>query len=448
VKTASFHTFGCRINQYETEAIREEVLALGYREVDPAEPADVHVVNTCAVTAESGAKARRHVGRLARLQPDARIVVVGCSTRDEKERLARIPQVVFLAGNEEKEMVASFLNGGWKPGDPFPSREPDIFRLEISRYADRTRANVKVQDGCDAFCSFCIIPFLRGRSRSRHPDAVVEEIRRLAANGYQEVVLTGVHLQDYGRDLDPPVELADLLRRAAAASTGIRRIRLSSISPRAFTGALLEVLGDPVFCPQWHVPLQSGSDEVLKRMRRDYRLDDFRRVAAALRARHEEPAITTDIIAGHPGETDADFEATLAAAAEFRFAKIHVFPYSAREGTLASRLGGRVDPLEVGRRALVLRRLEEKLALAYKRRFLGRTVEVLVESRHGEEDAAVPAAVGPDAGDLEGTTERYLKVRFPPPSPRARERFPGTFQRVRVTAVESALARGEWVEEA
>jgi threonylcarbamoyladenosine tRNA methylthiotransferase MtaB len=434
MKTVSFHTFGCRLNQYETEAIREEVLALGYHEVGALEPADVHVVNTCAVTVESGVKARKHVLRVARLNPAARIVVVGCSTPSEKERLSRIPQVAFLAGNEEKDMVASFINGGWRPGEPFPERDRDIFRLRISRYADRTRANIKVQDGCDDFCSFCIIPFLRGRSRSRHPDAVVEEVRRLVENGYREIVVTGVHLQHYGSDLGPCMSLAALLRRVAAVAGGAR-IRMSSIGVRSFTPELIDVLSAPPFCPHWHVPLQSGSDAVLERMRRDYRLDDFRRLAAALRERFDDPSITTDIIVGHPGESERDFERTLEAAAEAGFSKIHVFPFSPREGTLATKLGGHVDPLEVRRRARVLRDLEERLALAYRGRFVGRTVEVLVEGSAAEGE------------DLEGTTDRYVKVRFPAPSPGAARRFPGTLQPIRVTAAAAARAAGAWAGE-
>lgn len=435
MNTVSFHTFGCRLNQYDTEAIREEVLALGFREVPSEEPAAVHVVNTCAVTAESGVKARRHVQRIARQSPGCRIVVVGCSTRLEKERLASIPQVAFLAGNEEKDMVASFLNGGWNPGDPFPAGERAALRSRVSRYPDRTRANIKVQDGCDRFCSFCVIPFLRGRSRSRRPEDVAEEVRRLVENGYREVVITGVHLQDYGLDLDPPSDLPALLRGVAAAA-GESRVRLSSIGARAFTPDLLDALRHPAFCPHWHIPLQSGSDAVLGRMRRDHGVDDMRRIVAELRRRFDEPSITTDVIVGHPGETPADFDLTVGVARELRFAKIHVFPYSPREGTLAWKTGGHVDSLEVRRRARALRDLDAELALAFRRGFVGRSVRVLVEGK-GDVAPASPRL-------LEGLTERYLKVRFPAPSEHARERFVGTFQDVMVESADEAGARGTW----
>ncbi|MBI4601900.1 MAG: tRNA (N(6)-L-threonylcarbamoyladenosine(37)-C(2))-methylthiotransferase MtaB [Planctomycetes bacterium] len=442
--TAAFVTFGCKLNQYETEAIREEVLELGYREVPPSEPADVYVVNTCSVTAESGAQSRRAVLKAARTSPRSKIIVVGCSTPSERERMAAIPQVTLLAGNEEKALVASFLEGGWRPGEPFPPRDRDILQLSIARYEGRTRAHVKVQDGCDGFCSFCIIPFLRGRSRSRHPDAVEEEVRRLVENGYREVVVTGVHIQDYGGDLDPPVPLAELLRRVARVP-GLERARVSSIGPRAFTPELLEAIQDPVFCPHWHLPLQSGSDHVLARMRRDYRLDDFRRIVDVLRERLAEPSFSTDVIVGHPGEEERHFEETLAACRELRFAKIHIFPFSLREGTLASKLGGHVEPLEVRRRARELARLEAELALEEKRRYVGETLEdVLVEG--AGRDASSPAA-GPGEAPLpplEGLTRRYHRVRFAAPSPRAAERFRGTVQPVRVIAAEPALLHGEW----
>ncbi len=450
MKSAAFVTLGCKINQYDTEAIREEVLNLGYREVPYTVPADVYVVNTCSVTATSGVKSRKYVQRVARTNPAARIIVVGCSTPSERERLSAIPQVAVLAGNEEKTLVASFLDGGWKPGEAFPERDRDIFRLEISRYRGRTRANLKVQDGCDSFCSFCVIPFLRGRSRSRDPDAVLEEIRRLAEHGFEEVVVTGVHLQDYGRDLDPPIGLADLLERIAGA-TELRRIRLSSIGVRTFDDRLFDVLSEPPFCAHWHIPLQAGSDGVLERMRRDYTVDEFRAVVAELERRRGRIAISTDVIVGHPGESERDFTATLDVCRELEFAKIHVFPYSRREGTLAAKLGEHVEPPEIHRRARVLRTLEGELGREFRERFVGETVEILVE---GDDEDATASSLERDAaavqgGDdlLEGFTEHYVRVRFAAPSERAARRFPGTCQPVRITAVDDRGARGEWAGE-
>lgn len=445
MKTAAFVTLGCKINHYETQAIREEVLDLGYREVEHTEVADVYVVNTCSVTAMSGTKSRKYVQRVARTNPRARVVVVGCSTPSEREQLAKIPQVAVLAGNEEKTLVASYLDGGWKPGEPLPEKSEDIFSLNVSRYTGRTRANVKVQDGCNSFCSFCVIPFLRGRSRSRHPDAVVEEIRRLVDAGFVEVVVTGVHLQDYGDDLSPRIGLAELLERVQTID-GLERVRLSSISPKSFDERLYDVLEAPVFCPHFHIPIQSGSDRVLKTMRRDYTVDEFRAVLAELERRRGRVAFSTDVIVGHPGESDAEFEETLDACREFGFSKIHAFPYSRREDTLASKLKEFVDPLEVRRRAFVLRELADELALGYKRPFVGETVQVLVEGE-SDRDSGSENGERQESPFLAGFSERYLKVRFPAPSAMSVERFPGTVQPVTVLCAESDALEGEWAGE-
>lgn len=438
-KTAAFITLGCKINQYETEAIREQVLELGYREVDPAAVADVYVVNTCSVTAMAGAKSRKAVLRVARRNPRARVVVVGCSTAAEREKIAGIPQVALVAGNEEKAVVASFIEGGWRPGDPFPERDADILGLDIARYTDRTRATIKVQDGCNSFCSFCIIPHLRGTSRSRHPDAVLEEVRRLVDHGFLEVVISGIHLQDYGADLSPRLGLVDLLDRISSVP-GLARLRLSSLGPRAFTPELLELLSRPVFCRHWHIPLQSGSDAVLEAMRRGYSVEDFELVARELGSRFADAAITTDVIVGHPGETPERFEETVAVSRRVGFARMHIFPFSFREGTLSAKLWASdpVPPVEIRRRVEALALVEEELGRAYRARFLGRELEVLVEgTAHG------------DGGDdlLQGLTDRYVRVCFPLPSPFAAQRFPGTLQTVRAVAAVSDGLAGLWCEE-
>ena len=452
MKTAAFVTLGCKINQYETEAIREEVLDLGYREVPYSETADVYVVNTCSVTATSGVKSRRYVLRAVRKNPAARIIVVGCSTPSEKAKLAGIPQVALLAGNEEKAMVADFLAGGVRPEERPVTERRDIFSLKISRYSHRTRPNVKVQDGCNNFCSFCIIPFLRGRSTSRRLDAVVEEVRRLVEAGNREVVVTGVHLQDYGTDLDPVVSLTELFSRVAEVE-GLERVRMSSVNPRAFTPELIELLTRPPFCPHWHIPLQGGTNHVLGLMRRDYDLDCFRRLVDAIHERVERPSIATDVIVGHPGETAEDFAGTLERCEEFGFSKIHVFPFSAREGTLAAKLGGHLPVDEVRRRAAVLRELDNDLATRFRSSFHGETVELLVEG-----DTVIPSAKSNAAGEaaqaggaagerLGGLSERYVRVEFPAPSLAAGRRFPGTLQPVRIDGVDAQRAYGTWVGE-
>jgi threonylcarbamoyladenosine tRNA methylthiotransferase MtaB len=436
MNTAAFITFGCKINQYETEAIRQQVLALGYEEVPPSEPADLYVINTCAVTAEGFAKSRRSVLRAARTSPGGRILVVGCSMPAERAGLASIPQVALVTGNEEKHLVPSFLRGEWRPGESAPRGGDGILGLRVSGFSHRTRATVKVQDGCNSFCSFCIIPFLRGRSKSRAPGDVLDEVRRLVDAGYREVVVSGVHIQDYGADLEGPWSLARLLGLVVEVP-GVRRVRLSSLGVRALTPALLDVLGHPRLCPHWHLPLQAGSDAVLERMRRDYRVQDYLRGIERLRERFEAPSFSTDVIVGYPGESAVDFEGTLAVCREVGFSKIHVFPYSRRDGTLAAKLGGDLPPREIRTRARVLRRLEGELGLEYRRQFIGATVAVLVEgeaprrSREGRAEAAF----------LEGLTERYVKVRFPAP-PAGGDRLRGAIQPVRVLSVESGGVLG------
>jgi threonylcarbamoyladenosine tRNA methylthiotransferase MtaB len=432
-KTAAFVTLGCKINQYESDSIREQVLGLGYREVDADSCADVYVVNTCAVTGSAGAKSRKAILRAARRNPAARIVVVGCSTAVEKSRIARIPQVALLAGNEEKNVVASFLDGGWRPGDSIPDRESDLGSIDLSRYRDRTRATIKVQDGCNSFCSFCVIPHLRGTSRSRHPDAIAEEAMRLAESGRLEIVISGIHLQDYGLDLEPRSSLVELLDRISSIR-GLARLRLSSLGPRAFDSELLDLFARPVFCPHWHIPLQAGSNEVLRKMRRGYTVEEFGATLFELRRRFREPAITTDVIAGHPGETAALFEESSSVYRAFEFAKIHVFPFSFREGTLAAKLWA-----EHGVRSADLRhRVDRLLALdadgaeAYRRKWIGRRVHALIE-RSGDDDLF-----------LEGRTDRGVRVRFEAPSPFARQRFPGTLQPARITRLGDDSVVGVW----
>ncbi|MEM7263065.1 MAG: tRNA (N(6)-L-threonylcarbamoyladenosine(37)-C(2))-methylthiotransferase MtaB [Planctomycetota bacterium] len=434
-KTAAFITLGCKINQYETEAIREDVLDIGYDEVGPNDPADVYVVNTCSVTAMAGSKSRKAILRAARKNPEARIVVVGCSSPEEKAKIRQIPQVSFLAGNEEKGMVASFLDGNWKPGEPIPDGE-GVLNLSISRYRGRTRATLKVQDGCNNFCSFCIIPHLRGTSRSRPADAVVDEVRRLVDAGFVELVVSGIHLQDYGLDLSPRLNLVDLLRRVAEVE-GLERIRLSSLGTQAFTPEFLDLMEHPVFCPHWHIPIQAGSEEVLEIMRRGYTLERFCDVMAELRERFESPAITTDVIVGHPGESDEIFERSAEVYRELEFAKMHVFPFSFREGTLSEKLWREdpIDPVEIRRRATLVGEIERAAGERYRAGFVGRDLDVLVEGPSKGRD-----------GFLEGLTERYVRVAFPAPSAQSVDRFPGTIHRVRTLSAEGDLLLGEWAE--
>jgi threonylcarbamoyladenosine tRNA methylthiotransferase MtaB len=442
--TCAFVTLGCKINQYETEAVREEILDLGYREVPSRQPADVYIVNTCSVTRRSGVKSRRYIQRVARLNPESKILVMGCSTPSEKEAFRQVPQIAVLAGNEEKAMIASFLEAGVRPGDLVPSgpipqlRVPkrnaplpdgvtrDMMDLTISRFEGRTRGYIKIQDGCNSFCSFCIIPYLRGLSRSRDPQSVLDEARRMAENGFRELVLAGIHLQDFGEDIDGEWNLARLLRelREIAGEVGLFRIRLSSIGVQSFTPEMVDVLRDPLFCPHWHIPIQSGDDGVLVRMRRDYSRQEFLDTVGFLSEAFDDPSITTDVIVGHPGEDDAAFQNTVDLCTEVGFAKMHLFPYSQREGTRAAEMDDQVPQHLIQARMKHLGLLEKELARTYKQRFLGRSVEVLVEG-----PAPVSEAIA------EGLTERYIKVRFPVESTDRVGELANTLQHVEIEEI-------------
>lgn len=403
MRTFAFVTFGCKVNQYESQALRERFGARGMREVPAEQGADLIVVNTCTVTEVATAEARRVVRRLARKFPFAEIAVTGCAADSHRQEFLDLPGVRRVVSHEEKATLAD--DPRLTPSDTKPS----IFELSISRFDGHARAFLKVEDGCDLNCSFCIIPKVRGRAVSRPLESAVAEARRLVENGYREIVLTGVHLGSYGKDLAGRSLLADLVERLLGIP-GLGRVRLSSIEANEITDPLLGLMAaEPRFCPHLHLPLQSGDDEILRAMRRRYNVRQFRAACDRVAERVPDPGLTTDVIVGFPGETERHFENTLAVCRAIGFSRIHIFPYSRRRGTdaaLRPDLPGRVKKERLRR----LGRLAAELADAYARKFLGRTVEVLVEQ-----------------GGL-GYTERYLKARAPG--------APGTLVRGRVQRVD------------
>jgi threonylcarbamoyladenosine tRNA methylthiotransferase MtaB len=402
MKTFSFLTFGCKVNQYESQAIRERMARRGLREVPPGEGADLYVVNTCTVTEVAAAEARRAVRRLARRFPSAEFTVTGCGADEE---FLKVPGVRAVVPNREKAAL------GLEPGDTAGS----IFGLSISRFDGHTRAFLKVEDGCDLGCSFCIIPKVRGAAASRPLRDAVDEARRLAGAGYREIVLTGVHLGAYGKDLAGRSLLPDLVEGVLGA-VGAGRVRLSSIEAAEISDPILDLMAkEPRLCPHLHVPLQSGDDGVLRAMRRRYNVRQFRAACDRAAERVPEPGLTTDVIVGFPGETEGQFEATMDVCRRIGFSRIHVFPYSRRRGTEAALL----PDLPGGVKKERLHRLEglaAELAEAFARRFLGREVEVLVEEDGG------------------GYTERYLRARVPA--------APNTLARVRAERVEHGEIHG------
>lgn len=395
VHTCRLHTLGCKVNQYETQYLREALEASGHVEAHDGVPADLVIVNTCTVTHEADAKSRQMIRRLAHENAGAALVVTGCYAARAPDQVARLPGVTKVVADKEHllDELAEF-------GVTFRPQG-------IARFDDHQRAFVKVQDGCLLNCSYCIIPSVRPVVRSRPVEEIVAEVQRLVESGYREIVLTGIHLGHYGIDRCKGrpraewVRLWHLLRRLGELP-GDFRIRLSSLEAAEARDDLIAVLAEqPRLCPHLHLCLQSGSDSILRAMRRRYTRAGFLERCRRIRAALDLPAFTTDVIVGFPGETDDDFEQTLQVCREVGFAKIHIFGYSRREGTPAAILRDAVPPTVIAQRREQLRQLETELALAYRRSLLGQELDVLVES-------ADPAR----SGYIRGTSCRGVPVSF------------------------------------
>lgn len=402
-------TLGCKLNQCESEELGLSLSAKAYRPCRGGEPVDLVVVNTCTVTERAAVQSRQAIRRAIREHPGAFVVVTGCLAETDPQTLRAIPGVGRVVGRTAKAGLAESLCAA-KTAPPededgaAAGRQTGVSSSPAvgDPLAGRTRAFVKIQDGCDAFCAYCIVPYARGPSRSVNPRRVLERIGLLAARGFREVVLTGVHIGRYGLDLTPPRTLADLLKDILGGNFPLR-VRLSSIEPLELSDPLLDVAahsGGRV-CPHFHIPLQSGDATILARMRRPYGPADFERVVAAVRARFPEAAIGADVLVGFPGESEQAFENTFRLIAELPLSYLHVFPFSPRPGTAAFGFDDRVDPAEIRARCGRLRRLGESKRLLFHRSFVGRTMEVLTETRRDSQ-----------SGLLRGVSANYLRVRF------------------------------------
>ena len=384
-------TLGCKVNQYETEFVRQGFARLGYRQAADGEPGDLCIVNTCTVTAAAEAKSRKAIRQLARKHPRAEIIVTGCYATRAAEEVAAMPGVVDVV--TDKRQLPDLLARCGLLEVP----------TGISTFGSRHRCYVKVQDGCRMECSYCIIPSVRPVLLSRPPHEVLEEIRRLTDHGHREIVLTGIHLGHYGVDLaDRRIDLAQLVRRIVELR-GEFRVRISSIEAAEVTSELIAVMaGRPDrVCPHLHISMQSGSDAVLRRMRRRWPVGEFLQRCGQVRQRLDNPALTTDVIVGFPGETEADFAATCRAVEEAGFSKLHIFRFSPRRGTPAADMPGQVSGNVQRRRAAELAELATRLRGQYFQGLVGRRLQVLVET---------PLADRP--GRLLGTSGRYAPVEF------------------------------------
>ncbi|MBQ7278930.1 MAG: tRNA (N(6)-L-threonylcarbamoyladenosine(37)-C(2))-methylthiotransferase MtaB [Clostridia bacterium] len=391
----SFYTLGCKVNHYETAAMAELFTAAGHQVVAPTEGADVCIVNTCTVTAVADQKSRQMLSRFHSLNPGALVVAVGCYSEVNREAVSRLPGVGLVLGTGGRKDIVSLVEGALLHA-PLPEGTAPFARRdfeELSAVADsRTRATLKIQDGCVSFCTYCAIPFARGALRSRSMDSCRRELTALVAKGYQEIVLTGIELSEYGKDLTGRPTLLHVI--ALADEVGVPRLRLGSLDPRFASEAFARACAKSrSLCHQFHLSLQSGSKTVLERMNRRYTPEAFLENARRLRAYMPDAAITTDVIGGFPGETEAEHQETLAFLEAVGFARIHAFPYSRRPGTKAADMPGQLSQREKARRTRELIALGEKLEAAFIDSQIGTVQQVLMEE------------------DGTGYTGNYIRVR-------------------------------------
>ena len=408
MKKAALHNLGCKVNAYETEAMQEMLEKAGYEIVPFKEGADIYIINTCTVTNIADRKSRQMLHRARKMNPDAIVVAAGCYVQAQAEKQEIDPCIDIVLGNNRKKDLITVLEEYQKnkAEDTCLEEVEDISRtreyepLSLTRPGDHTRAYIKVQDGCNQFCTYCIIPYARGRVRSRTVEDVIREVRSLAENGYREVVLTGIHLSSYGIDFDGERHLLELIR-AVHEVDGISRIRLGSLEPGIVTEEFAEAIAAlPKMCPHFHLSLQSGCDATLKRMNRRYTSGEYYEKCQILRKYFDHPALTTDVIVGFPGETEEEFRQSMEFVDKVDFYETHIFKYSKREGTKAAVMEGQVSEQVKARRSALMISLGEKKRKVYEESFVGKEVEVLVEEPAVIEGRTVQT----------GHTKEYIKI--------------------------------------
>ena len=418
-KKVAFLNLGCKVNSYETEAMQQLMRNSGYEVVDFSDKADVYIVNTCTVTNIADRKSRQMLHKAKKTNPEAVVVAAGCYAQASKGQLEEDLAIDIIIGNNVKKDIVTILNEfyldqGKNEAVIEINKEKEYEELQIDSLTDKNRAYIKIQDGCNQFCSYCIIPYTRGRVRSRKQEDIVAEVERLVANGYKEVVLTGIHLSSYGIELqkrNPDEEVEDYLKEESmpllqiimklSKIDGLERIRLGSLEPRIITEHFVQTLAsNPKFCPHFHLSLQSGCDTTLKRMNRKYNTREYYDSCVLLRKYFDQPAITTDVIVGFPGETEEEFEETKAFLRKVSFAEMHVFKYSVRKGTRAESMPNQVPDQTKQERSNELITLNDLMNEEYQNSFVGRIEKILIEEEIDIDGVKYQI----------GHNERYLKL--------------------------------------
>lgn len=407
MSTVAFHTLGCKVNHYETEAIWQLFKEQGYERREFDHHSDVYVINTCTVTNTGDKKSRQVIRRAVRTNPDAVICVTGCYAQTSPAEIMAIPGVDIVVGTQDRSKLLGYIEQYKKERTPINAvgnimKNRIYEELDVPAFTDRTRASLKIQEGCNNFCTFCIIPWARGLMRSRDPKEVVRQAQQLVDAGYQEIVLTGIHTGGYGEDLKT-YNLAQLLRDLESQVSGLKRLRISSIEASQLTDEVIDVLRESkIVVRHLHIPIQSGSNTVLKRMRRKYTMEFFAERLVQLRKALPDLAITSDVIVGFPGETEEEFMETFNFINDHKFSELHVFPYSQRTGTPAARMDGQIDEEVKNERVHRLIELSDQLAKEYASKFEGELLEIIPEEQQEGNE-----------GMVEGYTDNYLKVAIP-----------------------------------
>lgn len=436
MSSVAFHTLGCKVNHYETEAIWQLFKENGYSRTEFEKQSDVYVINTCTVTNTGDKKSRQVIRRAVRQNPDAVICVTGCYAQTSPAEIMAIPGVDIVVGTQERTKMLDYIQQYKTERKPINAvgnimKNRVYEELDVPSFTDRTRASLKIQEGRNNFCTFCIIPWARGLMRSRDPQEVVRQAQQLVDAGYMEIVLTGIHTGGYGEDLKD-YNLAQLLRDIENNVKGLKRLRISSIEASQLSDEVIDVLRDSkIVVRHLHIPIQSGSDTVLKRMRRKYTMEFFANRLDRLRVALPDLAITSDVIVGFPGETEEEFMETFNFIRDQKFSELHVFPYSKRTGTPAARMENQVDEDVKNERVHRLITLNDQLAVEYASRFEGEVLEIIPEEAYKLDSAA---------NMVEGYTDNYLKVVIP-----GSEDLIGKLVRVKITKAGYPYNEGQFV---